>query len=70
MICKYCGEEFTPGLKHPGYINVCLEQECRDKVHEPKTIVAAGDVAAIMQRKKRRVNGETEHDIVMQKMDW
>jgi hypothetical protein len=20
-------------MKHPGYINVCLEEECRDKAH-------------------------------------
>ena len=29
MICRICGEEFTPALKHPGYINVCLEEDCR-----------------------------------------
>lgn len=29
MICRVCGEEFTPAKKHPGYINVCLEQDCR-----------------------------------------
>ena len=41
-ICKVCGEEFVPAIKHPGYINVCLEEECRaharsfDPVAEPK----------------------------------
>lgn len=31
MICRICGEEFIPAPKHPGYINVCLEEECRAK---------------------------------------
>ena len=25
LVCRECGEPFTPGLSHPGYINVCLE---------------------------------------------
>ena len=29
MICRVCGEEFDLAPKHPGYINVCLEEECR-----------------------------------------
>ena len=29
MKCRICGEEFTPARKHPGYINVCLEEDCR-----------------------------------------
>ena len=29
MICRICGEEFKPALKHPGYIDVCLEEDCR-----------------------------------------
>ena len=28
-ICRVCGEEFIPAVKHPGYINVCLEEDCR-----------------------------------------
>lgn len=29
MICRICGEEFVLAQKHPGYINVCLEEDCR-----------------------------------------
>jgi hypothetical protein len=36
MICKICREEFTPGRNHPGYINVCLDTECRAKAKEPQ----------------------------------
>ncbi len=31
-ICKYCEEEFTPGLPHPGLINVCLDPECQKRM--------------------------------------
>jgi hypothetical protein len=37
VICRVCGEEFHPKKNHPGYINVCLEEECRTNVNEPKT---------------------------------
>jgi hypothetical protein len=34
MICRICGEEFTPTRKHPGFINVCLEEDCRVSARE------------------------------------
>jgi hypothetical protein len=36
MKCRICGEEFTPARKHPGYINVCLEEDCRSNAREPQ----------------------------------
>ena len=44
-ICKYCEDEFTPGINHPGLINVCLEPACQqrmadDGVVEPDRLTA------------------------------
>lgn len=44
-VCKYCDEEFVPGFRHPGLVNVCLDSECQrklraDGVHEPQPITA------------------------------
>lgn len=30
MICRICNEEFRPEKRHPGYINVCLDLDCRE----------------------------------------
>jgi hypothetical protein len=38
VICRICGEEFSPGSKHPGYINVCLEEDCRVAAREPHVV--------------------------------
>ena len=52
MICKFCGEEFTPKLKHPGYINVCLEEDCRGRTYEgPKPIRDVSEVSLQMKVK-------------------
>jgi len=49
MICRVCGEEFTPQKKHTGYINVCQDPECkqaaREPVVKPKTLTASVMVA-------------------------
>lgn len=49
MNCRICGEEFSPGPRHPGFINVCLEPECRQAAREPvvkpKTLAASVAVA-------------------------
>ena len=49
MICKFCGEEFTPKLKHPGYINVCLERDCQENREVPKVFVVNGPVAQLAE---------------------
>lgn len=40
MICRVCGEEFIPKPKHPGYINVCLEPECRAEAQKPVVVIS------------------------------
>lgn len=49
VICRVCGEEFSPGSKHPGYINVCLQEECRIAAREPivKTMTLTTTVSVI-----------------------
>lgn len=39
MICRVCGEEFSPSSKHPGYINVCLDSECREKAKKETKVM-------------------------------
>jgi hypothetical protein len=60
-ICRICGEQFVPALKHPGFINVCLEEDCRANARsfDPKLYIEETDVSLVMkhERKARQTAG-------------
>lgn len=58
--CRVCGEEFVPARKHPGYINVCLEDDCRAHARSFDPFVKT------QEKTKVRVAGQNDGDIP----DW
>lgn len=57
--CRICGEEFVPALKHPGYINVCLEEDCRAHAR-------SFDSPVVEPKLKARQAGQNDGDVP----DW
>lgn len=58
MICRVCGEEFIPARKHPGYINVCLEEYCRENAREPHvTLVQSVSEVSLHMKHKAKTAG-------------
>jgi hypothetical protein len=80
MICRICGEEFTPARNHPGYINVCLEEDCRAVAREPqvKPVLKMSEVSLQMKHKAKQAgvnNGLPDWNVTAnvegkQVLDW